>query len=132
MTIRHKALIRLFEQVAVLSHANPGVAYVEFNLCNRFRARIDFSTIQVNRVRATVTAQGNEAGAGKGIEIYNNTGAAQLCEVTWAGVDPQFSLPGNWVASTINADSELWIRVKGSSATEDIDLFMVSLELEYS
>jgi len=75
-------------------------------------------------MRLVVTAQGNEAGSNKGIEIYDLTNASQMCEVTWNGNALQNSLTASWVGGTqLSGDIVLVARVKGSSATEDITIY---------
>lgn len=131
MVIAHKFVVRLFEETAGELFSDPGVAYAEFSA--NIRAKIDFSKIQAFESRIVVTAQGNEVNdpTTKGIEIYNQTGGAQLCQVEWLGNALQQALAGSWTATTISADSELRIRVKGSSATEDITIYAVDLEVQY-
>jgi len=72
---------------------------------------------------------GNEATAGKGIEIYNGTDAATICEVTWDGSTQQNALAGSWTTCGLRAAKDIQVRVKGSSATEDITVDKVELQL---
>jgi len=131
MAYWHKMVIRLFSNTDGETHANPGAAYAEFDV--DYRTNIDFSTLHAVQARVVVTAQGDEATDNKGIDIYNNTGAAQLCEVTWNGAALQQCLAGSW--STTNMPivaSQITIRDKGSTGTEDITIYTVDLEIGYS
>ena len=130
MTVRHKLIVRLFQNTAGQTHLAPDTTYVEFD--TDYRTNIDFSTFHAWQARIIVTAQGNEAGNGKGIEIYDNTGTAQICEVIWDGNALQNALAGAF--STANMPivaSEITIRDKGSSGTEDITIRAVDLEIDY-
>lgn len=62
---------------------------------------------------------GNEAGAGKGVRLYNQTDTATLGEITWNGSltqpsaeSAEFTFPA--------AGKNLRIECKGTSATEDL------------
>ncbi|MBU1066977.1 hypothetical protein KKE60_04290 [Patescibacteria group bacterium] len=129
MAIRHVALNRIFQNETGTLSAAPGVAYVEFD--QSLRTSIDFSAIRGTRARVLITAQGNEAGAGKGIEIFDSGGAAQLCEVIWNGAAIALNAPGAWTAFSLNLDTGFQVRVKGSSATENITVYTVDLQIEY-
>jgi len=129
MAYRHKFVTRFYTLTAGTAVAAPGTAYVEFDA--NYRANIDFSTIHAARARIVVTAQGNEAGNGKGIEIYDSTGPAQVCEVTWDGVGLQNAVAGSFATTVPTVASELTIRVKASSVTENITIYTVDLEVEY-
>lgn len=113
------------------TYTNPNTSYTE--TYQKVRTKFDFSKINVVCMRIVVTAQGNEAGAGKGIEIYDVTGTQSLCEVTWDGNAAQQGLAGAWTNTNIpTVDSVITIRVKGSSATEDIDLYQAELQIFYA
>lgn len=124
-------VIRLFDDEAGETIAAPGTAYTEAAPLPNKRARVPFNKFNVLNSRVVVTAQGNEVGSGKGVEIWNQTGSAQLCQVTWSGNALQQALTAAWSnAHRPTADSELRIRVKGSSATENLTIYAVDLELE--
>lgn len=129
MAVRHKLFVRLFSNTAGQAHAAPGVAYAEFDA--DFRTNIDFSTIKAIQARIIVTAQGNEAGNGKGVEVYNATGTVQICEVTWDGAALQSALAGSWATTVPTVASQLQIRDKASSGTENMTLYTVDLEIDY-
>jgi len=130
----HKLIAtRLFDEEDGENVGVPGVAYAEQAPLPNKRAKIDFRKFEMLEARIVVTAQGDEAGAGKGIEIYDQTGGAQLCEVTWDGAALQQALAGSWTSTHIpNSDSELRIRVKGSSGTESITIYAVDLQIKVS
>jgi len=121
---------RLFDDEGGYNLGVPGMSYIEQAPLQYKRAMIDFKKFEMLEARVVVTAQGDEAGAGKGVEIYDQTGGAQLCEVTWTGATLQQALAGSWTNShKPNSDRLLLIRVKGSSATEAITLYAVTLQL---
>jgi len=120
----------LLENEGGATLVDPGTAYAEAGVLARCRAKIDFSLLKVSSVRVVVSGIGNEAGAGKGVEIYNVTDGASVCVVTWDGNAQQDGLAGSWTAFTPTAEKVLAVRVKGSSATEDITLHSVTLQLK--
>ncbi|MBA7709342.1 hypothetical protein ES703_118257 [subsurface metagenome] len=107
----------------------PGTAYIELSAL--YRTNIDFSRLAVKRARVIVSAIGNEAGAGKGIEIYNSSDAAAICAATWDGSAQQNGLAGSWTVCSLRAAKDIQVRVKGSSATEDITVDRVELQLMF-
>ncbi len=110
--------------------ANPNTSYVEVNA--KLRTKIDFSKFTAKNARVIISGIGNETPcAGKGIEIYNVTDGAQICEVTWDGNAQQNALAGSWAACVLTAEKVITIRVKGCSATEDINIDRVELQLEF-
>lgn len=120
----------LLESEGGAAIADPGTAYAEAGVLARCRGKIDFSLLKVSSARVVVSGIGNEAGAGKGVEIYNVTDAVSVCVVTWDGNAQQDALAGSWTAFTPAAEKVLAVRVKGSSATEDITLQSVTLQLK--
>ena len=62
------------------------------------------------------------------IEVYNITDGAQLCEVLWNGAATD-NYEGAWTAIDHNGDHLLAIRGKASSATEDLAITVIILEL---
>lgn len=129
MTVRHKLFMRLFQDTNGQNHI-PGLAYAEFD--SDYRTNIDFSTMHAVQARIIVTAQGDNAGAGKGIEIYDATGTAQVCEVVWDGAALQQALAGSFSTTNIpTVASELQIRDKGAVAGEQITIYAVDLEIDF-
>lgn len=108
----------------------PDVAYVELSAL--YRTNIDFSKLAVKQARVIVSAIGDEAGAGKGIEIWNNTDGAAICEVTWDGVAQQNALAGALTTCNLRTAKDIYVRVKGSSATENITVDKVELQFTFA
>jgi len=131
MATRHQAIIRMFfDQAGVACVPGGGGAYAE-SIAN-IRSKIAFERLLDEYARVVVTAQGNGAGAGKGIEIYDVTGAAQICEVTWDAAALQTALAGAWAACNLTADSIIAVRIKeGADVGEQITVYAVDFQLEY-
>jgi len=110
--------------------AAPGAAYVELSAL--YRTNIDFSKLAVKQARVIVSAIGNEAGASKGIEIWNNTDGAAICEVTWDGNVQQNALAGALTTCNLRTAKDVYVRVKGSSATENITVDKVELQFTFA
>jgi hypothetical protein len=109
----------------------PGVAYVEAT--NKARTLLDFSRVEAVYMRIITIAQGDEAGADKGMEIYDLAHTQQLCEVEWTGNALSYAA-GLWIDVTALAladDTIISLRVKGSSATEDITIYKAAMQLRY-
>lgn len=107
--------------------AAPDTAYVELSAL--YRTNIDFSKLAVKQARVIISGIGNEVTAGKGIEIYNSTDAAAICEATWDGNAQQNGLAGTWTDCNLRAAKDIQVRVKGSSGTEDITVDKVELQV---
>ena len=110
--------------------AAPDVAYVELSAL--YRTNIDFSKLAVKQARVIVSAIGDEAGAGKGIEIWNATDGAAICEVTWDGNVQQNALAGALTTCNLRTAKDVYVRVKGSSATENITVDKVELQFTFA
>jgi len=108
----------------------PDVAYVELSAL--YRTNIDFSKLAVKQARVIVSAIGDEAGAGKGIEIWNGTDGAAICEVTWDGNAQQNALAGALTTCNLRTAKDIYVRVKGSSATENITVDKVELQFTFA
>lgn len=106
---------------------DPGTAYVELSAL--YRTNVDFSKLAVKQARVIISGIGNEATAGKGIEIYNSTDGAAICEVTWDGDAQQNGLVGTWTDCNLRAAKDIQVRVKASSVTEDITVDKVELQV---
>jgi hypothetical protein len=104
--------------------ADVGVAYVEpvAEWAVWARDTIDFRVIKAFQCRIVCMCNGNEAGAGKGVCIYNMTDGVVLCEVTWDGVDAITQRVGAWTALNLNKEIVVGVYCKGSSATEDLQV----------
>lgn len=130
MATRHLVGMRMFfDQAGVACVPGGGGAYAE-SIAN-IRSKIAFERLLDIYARVVVTAQGDNVGAGKGIEIYNVTGAAQICEVTWDGNALQTALAGTWTACNLTADSVIAVRMKESAVGETITVYAVDFEVEY-
>lgn len=109
----------------------PGVVYVNFGTS---AARVlDLFTYRPRYARLNVTCEGNEAGAGKGIEIYDDTAGISLCDYTWDGLGLKDQRVGAWYELPVTAfieDSVLRLRFKGSSPTEQISLWYAELQFK--
>lgn len=110
--------------------AAPDVAYVELSAL--YRSNIDFSKLAVKQARVIVSAIGDEAGAGKGIQIWNTTDGAAICEVTWDGNAQQNALAGALTTCNLRTAKDIYVRVKGSSATENITVDKVELQFTFA
>jgi len=124
------ALLLFFSQAGV-TVSNPGVAYTEADATAR--TKIPFDKITALYARIVGKAQGNEAGASKGLEIYDNTGTQQICEHEWDG-NALTDIRGAWTDITglsLSADSEIYLRVKGATGTEDITIYKAEFQLRY-
>jgi len=128
MATKHQSIIRMFLDPAG-NAKTPNIAYAE-SIAN-IRSAIAFERLMDEYARVVVTAQGDNAGAGKGIEIYDVTGAAQICEVTWDGNGLQTALAGTWTACNLTVDSVIAIRLKGAAAAEAITTYAIDFQLEY-
>ncbi len=105
----------------------PGTSYVEFSAL--YRTNLDFTKISVKQARVIVSAIGNEAGAGKGIEVYDSSTPGGICAVTWDGNTQQNGLAGAWTNCNRRAATDIQVRIKASSATEDMTVDKVELQL---
>ena len=130
MATKHQSIIRMFLDPAGNAVVpGGGGAYAE-SITN-IRSAIAFERLMDEYARVVVTAQGNNVAAGKGIEIYDVTGAAQIGEVIWDGNGLQTALAGTWTACNLTVDSVIAIRLKGAAAAEAITTYAVDFELEY-
>jgi len=109
----------------IRTYNHPGTSYVVFSAV--YSMPVDLAGVKEARVVAT--AQGNEAGSGKGISIWNETDGQMLCEVTWDGSARQDALAGSWTSVSASGEKTLRVRFKGWSAAEDITWWWVILQL---
>ncbi len=121
--------IEILHFVGDTTYTDIGTTYAEGGKGALMRTKVDFSKFLGARARILVGGCGNEAGAGKGVEIYNLTDGVQICEATWDGTSVQSALTSAWVTLTLNREIILTVRVKGASATEDIFLNRVALQI---
>lgn len=119
----------LFSTYRNIADANTGTSYKEPT--TSLRVKIDFSKIPADQIRLNFTAIGDEAGNGKGIEIYDVTNTQQLCEKTWNGAANQVCEVTSWTSlpsNVVGSEVILTIRVKGSSVTEDMTVYTVVMQ----
>jgi len=121
---RHRLVF--LRDLAGQTKINPGTTYVEWD--SKLRARIDLAARPRYRVRLIVTAQGNEGGAGKGIQLYNVTDAAPIVDGTWDGTALQVAKASSWVLFDVSGEIVFAVHVKGSRGTEDITAYMIEAE----
>ena len=121
---RYASFIFWFDPSGQLNE-DPGTSYVARTTAEQKPVVLT----DIAEARVVVTAEGNEADSGKGIEIYNSTDAVQLCEVTWDGTSRQDGLAGSWTAVAISGEKTLIPRYKGSTATEDLTTYWVELQV---
>ena len=107
----------------------PGVAYAE--QYPNTRSKFACERLRVKYARVVVVATGNNAGAGKGVEIYDFDDATQVCEATWTGVAVQEPLAGAWTAWAPTADHWIGMRFKGAVAGETLTIYNVTFQVEY-
>ena len=121
----------------VFTDAAPGTTYVTFDSGSGLPGvhtnfDVDFRLFTADYARVISSGIGDEGGNGKGIRITDDTDFNTLCEVEWNGSSFQTAVPGLWspLAPTLwNEKKELLIRVKGSSATEDISIRRVDVQI---
>lgn len=128
-TTEEFTIVPLVPGGAVITVTDPGTAYVGVTNSAFYQENVDNSARKYRFARIVARVTGNEAGATKGIAVFR--GATQVCDVTWSGTAAT-SVVGAWVAfvDTNNGDQAYSIRVKGSSATEDITVNRCSLQLK--
>jgi len=135
VSLPNQCLVRLFFTAQGYLVENPGTEYVEiasYNLRTKL-TKLDFLKLNPVMSRVIVTASGNEK-EWKGVDIYDVSREIQLCEKVWSGTGTQRTLAGAWTLfplTTYRTDDVIAIRVKGSSATEDITLYAVDWQLLY-
>jgi len=132
VSLPNQCLVRLLFAAQGYLVENPGTEYVEIASYN-LRTKLDFLKLNPVMSRVIVTASGNESGW-KGVDIYDVSREIQICEKLWSGTGTQRTLTGAWTPfplTTYREDDVIAIRVKGSSATEDITLYAVDWQLLY-
>ena len=115
--------IPFLTEPAALNIQNPNTSYVVFDTDLSTTINLDY----MQHVRICGKAQGNEAGAGKGISIYDITDGEVLCEYTWTG-NAVTEFEGAWTNVKQVGATQINIYVKGATATEDMDLWKIWLE----
>ena len=119
----------LFVDADGRTKADPGTSYTAFVASGGGSPIGGMNLGQYKEARLIVQGAGNEAGAGKGVEFL---GPSSLCSVEWTGSSPATytgdwtTIPADWKTSDV--PSSQYLRVKGSSGTEDITLYYVLLQ----
>lgn len=105
----------------------PGITYVAYVVGGSGNLCVGTDTGLYRQVRLVVQGAGNEAGSGKGMRLTNFSG---LPEVTWSGISVSTYL-GPWTNITdfTQNGGSTYLSIKGSSATENLTIYFVSLEL---
>ena len=137
MALRHvslpnQALLRLLNEPQGYLVENPGTDFVEIASYN-LRTHLDWEKLVPKKCRVVVTASGNELGW-KAVDIYDVSREIQICQREWGGTGVQRTLRGPWTdfpLKTYRGDDVIAVRVKGSSSTEDITLYVVDLQILY-
>jgi len=129
----HMFSVVLFSNKAGETFTDPGTSYVEWTTGGKttLRTTIDFTQLKPKFVKVLVVAEGNESGSGKGIEIYDPANSQSIVAVTWGGTALQCPAGSGWGSFTSELSRLLTVRVKGSSATEDITIYRVELQIIY-
>ena len=107
----------------------PGTAYTE-GIQAGVRTRIDYDKLNVFKGRIVVFGRGDENNdpAVKGVRIYNITDGAAIATVEW--IDNAYLLrTGDWTSYDNAGDDEIGIQFKGSSVTEDLELYSIHYQL---
>ncbi len=115
----------------------PGTSYVTFDAGSGLPGihtnfDVDFRLFTVTYARVVISGIGDEAGSPKGIRIADDVFFNTLCEVEWSGSAFQTAVAGDWtpvLTPLWDTQKELLIRVRGSSAGEDIAIRRVDLQL---
>lgn len=119
-------------EAGILTHAAPGTTYVHFLVASQPIAidRIDWTALPAapTHILFRALCVGNEAGAGKGLKVYNHDKAQDLAEILWDGSAAGYRQPTTgWVSlagKNLSGSADLLeIYVKGSSATENITMY---------
>jgi len=111
---------------------DPGTTPVEIASYN-LRTCLDWAKLVPKKCRVIATASGNELGW-KAVEIYDVSRETFICDVEWGGTGINRTLRGLWYdfpLKNYRDDDVITIRVRGSSATEDITLYVVDLQILY-
>lgn len=141
MAIRHVArpklaVIRMVNEAGGHTETNPGTDWAEIAAFN-LRTYLDWRRshgFNPKSARIIATAQGNEAGV-KRIGIRHIATGTMLCEVEWSGVGINRAMFSRWKEHPLRyrpVNSLVAVVVRGSSATEDITIYSVDLQMRFS
>jgi len=105
----------------------PGTSYAEIS--QYFRQDIDWSDLTTPQARLIVRGWGTESGTSKGVALHDGTNI--IAEVTWDG-NSETIRTGTFTAVTLDSDAQARLYAKGASASEDLILTSVILEVKIS
>jgi len=124
MPERHRLVF--LRDLAGKTKITPGTTYVEWD--NKLRQRIELTSRPRYKVRLIITAQGNETGENKGIQLYNVTDGVAVVDYTWDGTALQVTRRSDFALLNVSADITFAVYVKGSSGTENITAYVIEAE----
>ena len=102
----------------------PGTTYAEISTA--YRQNLDFADITAIEARIMARGWGTESGSGKGVALHDGTNV--VAEVLWNGNTEALRV-GAFTTVSLDNDVALQLHAKGSSATEDLIIGMVVVEL---
>ena len=102
----------------------PGTTYAEVSTL--WRQQVNFAAPTSLQGRMKVSGFGTQSGSDKGVALTDSAGAV-ICQVEWDGQDEQTRV-GDFTVVNITVDTLAQLRVKGSSAEENIVLRHVAVE----
>jgi hypothetical protein len=109
--------------------AQPGgTTYVE--IASMLRQLINFASPQSLEARLLVEGWGTESGNGKGVAVTQSDGTV-IAQVVWNGQGAGLQT-GAFTAVTLDTDTTVQVRVKGSSATESVLVQSLVLDMRYA
>lgn len=106
----------------------PGTTYVE--LSANLRQNVNFASGQSIEARVLARAWGTQSGNDKGIAITQSDGTV-IAEVLFDGTTQGLKV-GDFTAVTLDDDTEVQVRVKGSASTESLLIYGVALDMRFS
>lgn len=106
----------------------PGTTYVELQA--NLRQNVNFASGQSIEARVLARAWGTQSGNDKGIAITQSDGTV-IAEVLFDGTTQGLKV-GDFTAVTLDDDTEVQLRVKGSASTESLLIYGVALDMRYA
>jgi hypothetical protein len=117
-----------------ITQSDPGTSYTNLNFgsstgsltANTF---VDFSRLTDVEARVIANASDNAASGTKGIRVARNSDGLQIGGVVeWTGTGFAVRV-GSWAAVSLTADTEIKVQIKSGTATGDMALYRVELQL---
>ena len=113
--------------------SNPGTTYTEAT--DTLGTSLDLDKLPTGcYYRLVVTCRGNEAG-NYGFRAWNTNDGEAICVVEWndaTGNTVKYQFAGSWTQYTKTGDKDIRIEVKAASATADVDLWYIELQIARS